>query len=155
MGPIDDQCGVEQGGVNSSDFYKVYNNEQLQVAQDSELGVPFGPVTVSSVGQADDVALISNDIYALQGLLDLSLTYCKKFNVTLCQSKTKLQVYSKRSSELAAFFSKIVSPISMQGKSVGFSEEAEHVGTVRSTESNLPHILSRVHTGRQCLQLSP
>ena len=111
MGPIDDQCGVEQGGVNSSDFYIVYNNEQLQVAQDSELGVPFGPVTVSSVGQADDVALISNDIYALQGLLDLSLTYCKKFNVTLCQSKTKLQVYSRRSSELAAFFSKIVSSI--------------------------------------------
>ena len=26
MGPIDDQCGVEQGGVISSDFYKVGNN---------------------------------------------------------------------------------------------------------------------------------
>ena len=32
MGPIHDQCGFEQGGVNSSDYYKVYNNEQLELA---------------------------------------------------------------------------------------------------------------------------
>ena len=25
MGPIEDECGVEQGGINSSDLYKVYN----------------------------------------------------------------------------------------------------------------------------------
>ena len=73
MGPIKDECGVEQGGKNSSDFYKVYNNEQLNDAQESEFGVPLGPVTVSGIGQADDVALLSNDLHALQGLLDLSL----------------------------------------------------------------------------------
>ena len=64
MGPIADECGVEQGGVNSSEFYKVYNNEQLQVAQNSRFGVPIGPVTISSIGQADDVALISNNIHS-------------------------------------------------------------------------------------------
>ena len=31
MGPIKDECGVEQGGVNSSEYYKVYNNEQLKL----------------------------------------------------------------------------------------------------------------------------
>ena len=27
MGPIKDQLGVEQGGPNSSEEYKIYNNE--------------------------------------------------------------------------------------------------------------------------------
>ena len=39
MGPIFDQHGVEQGGINSSEFYKLYNNELLQVLQKSEQGV--------------------------------------------------------------------------------------------------------------------
>ena len=38
MGPIHDQRGVEQGGPNSSDHYKIYNNEQLREAQESGLG---------------------------------------------------------------------------------------------------------------------
>ena len=39
MGPAEDVTGFEQGGVNSSDYYKIYNNEQLKVAQESKLGV--------------------------------------------------------------------------------------------------------------------
>ena len=35
VGPFKDQCGVEQGGKNSSDFYKIYNNTQLNLAQES------------------------------------------------------------------------------------------------------------------------
>ena len=40
MGPIIDECGVEQGGINSSDFFKIYNNEQISLAQESQLGAP-------------------------------------------------------------------------------------------------------------------
>ena len=141
MGPIADECGVEQGGVNSSDFYKVYNNEQLQVAQDSRFGVPIGPVTISSIGQADDVALISNNIHSLQALLDLTLSYCKKYHVALCHDKTKLQVFSSKATEVDAFYSKVISPIEMNSKVFKFVSEVEHIGTVRSTTSNLPHCL--------------
>ena len=149
MGPIKDQCGVEQGGVNSSDYYKVYNNEQLRAAQESELGVNIGPVTISSIGQADDVVLVSNDIYALQGLLDLSLNYCSKYNVKLSPGKTKIQVFCTKSSELTAFYSKIVSPINVEGKIIEFVKEAEHVGTVRAVDGNLPHLLSRFSAHRK------
>ena len=31
MGPIQDERGLEQGGVSSSDWYKIVNNEQLTV----------------------------------------------------------------------------------------------------------------------------
>ena len=36
MGPIQDELGVEQGGVNSSDWYKTLNNEQLTVPQQTD-----------------------------------------------------------------------------------------------------------------------
>ena len=35
MGPIRDELGLEQGGPNSSELYKIYNNEQLTTAQES------------------------------------------------------------------------------------------------------------------------
>ena len=37
MGPAEDVTGFEQGGINSSDFYKLYNNEQLVTAVTWEL----------------------------------------------------------------------------------------------------------------------
>ena len=54
MGPAADITGFEQGGVNSSDFYKLYNNEQLKTAQDSNLGADIGSGVISAIGQADD-----------------------------------------------------------------------------------------------------
>ena len=39
LGPARDITGFEQGGVNSSDYYKLYNNKQLMCAQSSGLGV--------------------------------------------------------------------------------------------------------------------
>ena len=61
MGPINDQCGVEQGGPNSSDFYKIYNNEQIVSAQESGFGATIGNIKVAAIGLADDTALVSHD----------------------------------------------------------------------------------------------
>ena len=50
MGPICDQLGVEQGGVNSGDFYKIYGKTQSQMAQNSCLGVALArDLTISSI----------------------------------------------------------------------------------------------------------
>ena len=73
-----------------------YNNDQLKLAQSSQFGIVIGPVTVSSIGQADDVALDADDLHALQGLLDLSLYFCKKKQISLNTAKTKLQVFSSK-----------------------------------------------------------
>ena len=62
MGPIKDQLGVEQGGPNSSEHYKIYNNEQLTTAQESGFGTSIAGIAVAAVGQADDSGLVSNDI---------------------------------------------------------------------------------------------
>ena len=95
---------------------------------------------MSAIGKECDVALVYNDIFALQNLLQLSIQYCKFHHVTLRGDKTKLQVFSDFRSAMAAYYARIVSPIMMEGKQVKFSEEVEHVGLTRSPSGNLPHI---------------
>ena len=101
MGPIRDLWGTEQGGKNSGELYKVFNNDQITDAQDSKLGVPQGgDLVISAVGQADDIGLASNDIFLLQALLDLSLDYCKKHHVHLSQTDGLFKQRDKVSSLL-------------------------------------------------------
>ena len=154
MGPISDQWGLEQGGKNSSEFYKVYNNDQLKVAQDSLLGVDLGgptPLVVSAIGQADDVALVSNSIFSLYHLLQLSLQYCQRHHVTLRADKTKLQAFSNKNTDMAAYYAKLVSPIVMDGVPLDFIDNADHVGILRSTAGNLPHIQGRITSHKKAL----
>ena len=151
MGPASDITGFEQGGVNSSDYYKLYNNEQLITAQSSQLGVDIGSGVISAVGQADDVLLMSNDLYSLQLLVRLTEEYCLKYRVQLEPKKTKLLGYSSKSSELLMKIKSMTSTITINNVKVGFSKEAEHVGVVRSTDGNMPSILQRVAQHKKSL----
>ena len=59
MGPIHDELGLEQGGTNSSEYYKIFGKEQLDLAQELKLGIWLGKnLCVSGIGQADDTILI-------------------------------------------------------------------------------------------------
>jgi hypothetical protein len=141
MGPILDEHGLEQGGIPSSDLYKIYNNDLLNMLQRSGLGVHLGRgLTITSVGQADDIGLLSNDIYCLLNILYLTQNYCKAFNVNLCADKTKLlHIATNGSNKFLP-----LNPIFMDGQEIPFSEKAVHVGVVRSTDGNLPHLLERI-----------
>ena len=148
MGPIADQQGLEQGGCSSSELYKIYNNELLSTVQQSRQGVDLGMgLVISGVGQADDVALISSDIHNLFNILQLTLKYCQKFCVKLCPEKTKMLVLtSKHQQKIIPY-----NPISINGKEIEFSTQAEHVGVVRSSDGNLPHLLNRFSAHRGAL----
>ena len=102
MGPIRDTKGVEQGGINSDRLYKLANNSQIKVAQSSNLGVDMGSTTISCIGQADDTALLTNDIHNLQNLVILTMEYCRKYSVPLVPEKTKLLAFSHPSSTIEA-----------------------------------------------------
>ena len=52
---------------------------------------------------------------------------------------------------MQAYFGKAISPIYMDGITVSFVEEAEHVGLIRSTSGNLPHILNRFTSHKRSL----
>ena len=95
MGPIMDIRGLEQGGIVSSDEYKLYNNEQANVAQSSNLGVPIGNETVSCISLADDALLLANTPVDLRNLLYLTSKYCAKYDVELVPEKIQLVAFHK------------------------------------------------------------
>ena len=147
-GPIRDQQGLEQGGLSSSDCYKLYNNDCLNQAQQSNLGVELGPkLTISAVGQADDTVLLSNDLHKLKLILHLTTEYCLKYNVQLSPTKTKLvQIVPPRTSTFVPF-----NPITMFDNPVELVQQAEHVGVIRSSDGNLPNLLQRFSSFRKAL----
>ena len=75
MGPVRDRLGVEQGGCNSDRLYKLANNKELIITQLSGLGLHLRDVHCASVGQSDDVALLSDNIHHLQCILQLAVDY--------------------------------------------------------------------------------
>ena len=93
MGPITDIRGLEQGGVTSSDAYKLYNNEQASSSQASHLGVAFFDLCISCISLADDSVLLSNNIWGIKNLLHLTNLYCLKYDVQLVPDKMKLIVF--------------------------------------------------------------
>ena len=137
MGPVLDEQGVEQGGVNSGDFYKIYGKSQLQMAQGSALGVElFRDLIISAIGQADDTLLVSNSLHSLQNLLQLSLYYCAKYNVELCPEKTKLQVISTKNMSSEVSYLKEFSPVIMNGVKLKFHDNAELQSSKRHCRVN-------------------
>ena len=152
MGPIIDEQGLEQGGVSSSDFYKIFGREQLVLAQKSSLGVKLGQtLTVSAIGQADDTVLTSNNINNLFYLLQLTKNFCSKYMVELCADKTKLQVFHTKTMKLDMKYAEAINPIVINNEAIHFATSADHVGLLRSTLGNGPAILSRFTAHRKAL----
>lgn len=99
-------------GRRNPDFwpYCDNNNEQLAVAQESGPGSLVGEDLVAAVGQADDSALVSNDINQLQFLLNLAINYCDEYQVELAAGKTKLLLFNGKDSDYTTYY-KLVFPI--------------------------------------------
>ena len=152
MGPILDTRGLEQGGVSSSDQHKLYNNEQADVAQQSELGVKIRDSTISCISLADDAVLLSNDVRNLKHLLFLTIQYCSKYRVELVPDKTKLLVFAKNEDIELVLYPKLISSICLYGRELAFSSEVEHLGIVRSSvPGNMLSISSRLSAYRRKL----
>ena len=60
MAGIQDRRGLEQGGLLSSSEYQLVSNAELNIGNESGLGVQIVTVTVEAVGAADDTVLLSN-----------------------------------------------------------------------------------------------
>ena len=132
------------------DCYKLYNNEILTQTNQSGLGVALDSsedLKITAVGQADDTALLSNNLFKLHLLLYLVLEYCKKYNVQLSFSKNKLlQISPPGKSSFNPY-----NPVKIKDKNIEFVNQAEHVGIIRSVEGNMPHILTRISSIRKAL----
>ena len=156
MGPILDQCGLEQGGVSSSEFYRCFGAEQLNTAQNSKLGISLGThndsqQVISAIGQADDTVLISSSLQKLNYLLLLTKIFCEKYHVKICAEKTKLLVYYTNEMKNQVEYSVQTNPIKVDNKKINFDSSAEHVGILRATSGNLPTILTRISSHKKAI----
>ncbi len=67
--------GVRQGGILSTDLYKVHINSLLQRLQMSTIGGTIGSVGCCAPTCADDIALLSNNPDELQILINMAVQY--------------------------------------------------------------------------------
>ena len=151
MGPAQDNIGFEQGSICASDYYKIYSKKQLTSTQRSNLGVDIGSSVVSSIGQADDTILVSDDIYNLKNLLSIIDKYCHMYKVKLVPSKTKLLCIGKKQDSIIIDFYKMINPIALCHQTVPFSDSLEHVGVTRSVEGNLVTVAERIKAQKRAL----
>ena len=161
LGPISDTIGVEQGGCASDRIYRLVNNEQVKLAQDTQLGVDLdlaigadggvGRGVVSAVAQADDVALVSTSLRSLEALLHLTKLYCSRYQVKLVGSKTKLLVFTSKQTDIQSKVELAVTTISVDGVNISPSSQATHVGVVRSVDGNSSHISARLAAHRKAV----
>ena len=73
--PFEIAQGIRQGGLLSTDLYKLYQNPLLNTLQSSRLGARIGDIVCNSSACADDLALNSNDEDEAQILIDTSVDY--------------------------------------------------------------------------------
>ena len=133
-------------GKNSTENWKSYNNEELSVPQETEFGVLFDEVDevhVAAIGQADDCVLVSYNLHKLKFLLQLTLQYCEKYHVQLSPGKTKLQLYTPNSSSTDGDYLTAAASLQIDGIPINLVSVTEHVGVLRSVDSNQPHLLKR------------
>ena len=109
-------------------------------------------LVISSIGQADDVVLLSNSPLNIRCLLYLTETYCKRYNVDLVPEKTKLLVWSPRTKSHLTEILKLECPILINNKTIEYSSSAEHVGVIGSFDGcNMPHVLERTAAYRKAM----
>ena len=70
--PIEIAQGIRQGGILSTDLYKLYQNPLLNTLQSSGMGARIGDIVCNSSACADDLALNNNDEDEDQILIDIS-----------------------------------------------------------------------------------
>ena len=66
--------------------------------------------------------------------------------------KTKLLAFSNKKNNVEVKYAKLISPISLYDQKIDFTEEAEHVGIIRSTSGNMPNIIERISAHSKALR---
>ncbi|CAC5410725.1 unnamed protein product [Mytilus coruscus] len=80
--------GVRQGEAISADLYKVYINPLLQILSTSGLGAKIGNINCCAPTCADDVALISNNPFELQNMINIAVDFSQREGYLLQPQKS-------------------------------------------------------------------
>ncbi|XP_063404736.1 uncharacterized protein LOC134688195 [Mytilus trossulus] len=70
--------GVRQGGTLSADLYKVYVNQLLNNFVESKLGGKIGSISCCAPTCADDIAIVGNNPFDIQVLINMEYDYSER-----------------------------------------------------------------------------
>ena len=73
--PFEVNQGVRQGGILSTDLFKLYINPLLKRLEATNIGLRIGNISTNSTACADDVALLSENPVHTQILLNMAYDY--------------------------------------------------------------------------------
>ena len=79
------------------------------------------------------------------------MDYCKKHHVTLAPEKTKLMAFSGSKISSVVEYHQLISNLEINGTKIDFVSSTEHVGVIRSTLGNLPHVQNRITSHNKSL----
>ena len=146
---IDEELGVLQGKIKSSDHYKIFVSPALESLDSSHLGYQLGPVCVGVSGVADDVYLISDMQDKLQQLISIAAHYGARYRTKYGASKTKITVTG---SKVDMEYYAEVKPWTMEGTTIDVVSENEHLGLIVSGEKEEEkNVHNRLTKGRKSL----
>ena len=117
------QSGVMQGSKLGPILFNIFINDLLEKLQDSKLGVQMENITITVLGFADDVMLITNDPSKLQSLLDICGIWSNQNGMTFNISKCKVLVLNAKMTGLS---------FHLLGKALEIVTKTKYLGVIYS-----------------------
>ena len=95
---IDILCGTEQGHPMSPELFKCYIHSLSEILneENENINVPIlNDTRVSHLLWADDLILMALDGQSLQEMIDILLSYCMEWGLTVNLGKTAVMIFNK------------------------------------------------------------
>jgi exonuclease III len=94
--------GVRQGCPLSPTLFNYFINALAKALQASGFGAKIEGLDVGSLLYADDVVLVAESAEALQGLIDVVDSFCRRWHMDINLNKSEVMVVGKRPSRCSA-----------------------------------------------------
>ena len=127
--PLQENLGVGQGKIWSSDNYKIYINPVLETLEIANLGISIGPINTGVSCVADNLYLLSDNQIKMQGLLDICQDYGQLNLITYGASKTVISVVGSAADRQ---YYQDIQPWRMDNIPVSVKEDNDHLGLIVS-----------------------
>lgn len=124
--PLPEKQGVRQGGIASTEFFKVKLNNLLLHTENSNLGFKIGTIDVSIPTCADDVTEVTDHEDNLQVMMSLAEDDGRRDRYHYGIPKTNILVHSAPKHHLHRVWK-------LDGEDVDRVSEAKHLGVHRNT----------------------
>jgi hypothetical protein len=137
--------GIRQGGLSSTDLFKVKSNDLLNRASSHPLGYKIGITPVSAPTTADDTALVTSSQLGAQVLTGIAQQDAQMQRYNFNEDKSKVMVINQRT--------KCSEPqIKLNGKALQCTNQERHLGVERSiTNKATATIECRVKEARRAM----